>query len=372
MMLDLSTMPKLGFGTMRLPQKEGAIDHEQVCAMVDACLARGMNYFDTAYRYHDGESEPAVRRALVERHPRESYYLATKLPAWMMEGPQDKDRIFEDQLRRCGVEYFDFYLLHSVEDANVQKYEAYDCFAWGAQQKKAGRIRHFGFSFHGTPALLRRLLDDHPEVEFVQIQLNYMDWDNPRVCSGELYEILHERGVPIVVMEPVKGGNLASLRPQEQAILERARPGASAASWALRFAAGLDGVMTVLSGMSTIGQVQENLDTFAALAPLAEDERAALAEVVRAVQALPVTGCTGCSYCCEGCPQNIPIPIALRAMDEMRQYPGNASAPRLYGLRTKDRGVAADCIACGQCESVCPQHLPIIELLREASALLDA
>ena len=177
----------------------------------------------------------------------------------------------------------------------------------------------------------------------MQIQLNYMDWDNPRVCSGELYEILHERGVPIVVMEPVKGGNLASLRPQEQAILERARPGASAASWALRFAAGLDGVMTVLSGMSTIGQVQENLDTFAALAPLAEDERAALAEVVRAVQALPVTGCTGCSYCCEGCPQNIPIPIALRAMDEMRQYPGNASAPRLYGLRTKDRGVAADC-----------------------------
>ena len=222
MAIDLEKMPKLGFGMMRLPQKDGAIDIGHVCRMADAYLEAGMNYFDTAYVYHGGNSEKAVKEALAKRHPRDSFMVATKLPAWCLKTEADRDRIFNEQLERCGLDYFDFYLLHSIEDgSNGDTYERLNCFSWGLQKKAEGKIRHFGFSFHGSPEYLIRILDKHPEVEFVQIQLNYADWNNPVVCSGRLYEILHERNIPMVIMEPVKGGSLASLRPELEANTRR-------------------------------------------------------------------------------------------------------------------------------------------------------
>ena len=251
MSINLNEMPKLGFGLMRLPEKDGQIDLDHVCHMVDRYMEAGLNYFDTAYVYHGGKSEVAAREAIVKRYPRESFTIATKLPAWEMKTEADRDRIFNEQLERAGVDYYDFYLLHSIEDGNVDTYERLNCFDWGVEKKKEGKIRHFGFSFHGSPDLLIRLLDEHPEVEFVQIQLNYADWKNPVVRSGQLYQILHERNIPIIVMEPVKGGTLASLKPELEEKLRDARPGASIASWALRFVASLPGVMTIRSGMSS-------------------------------------------------------------------------------------------------------------------------
>ncbi len=365
-------MPKLGFGLMRLPQKDGAIDMARVTEMVDAYMAAGLNYFDTAYVYHGGTSEVAAREAVVKRYPRDSFYLATKLPAWCMKTAEDRDRIFNEQCERAGVDYFDYYLLHSLEDgSNYETYERLDCFRWGLQKKAEGKIRHFGFSFHGTPELLEQVLDLHPEMEFVQIQLNYADWENPVVRSGELYEILKRRGIPMIIMEPVKGGNLANLTPELEAKFRAARPDASAASWALRFAASLPGVMTVLSGMSNEEQMQDNLCTFTHFEPLTEEERGIIREVTAIMLDTPLIGCTACRYCTDGCPMQIRIPDIFRAVNTMRLYHEDWRPRNFYGSVTRDGGKAGDCIGCGQCEGVCPQHLPIISLLAEAAEVFD-
>ncbi len=371
-MIDVKNMPRLGFGLMRLPQKDGKIDHEQVCKMVDAYLEAGLNYFDTAYVYHGGLSEVEVREAIVRRHPRDSFRVATKLPAWSMHEKADRDRIFQEQLDRTGAGYFDFYLLHSVEEGNnYDTYEKLDCFRWGLQKKAEGKIRHFGFSFHGTPELLEKILNEHPEVEFVQIQLNYADWNNPVVHSGRLYSILKERNIPIVVMEPVKGGTLASLTPELEAIYRKVRPDASIASWALRFVASLPGVVTILSGMSSEAQMQDNLNTFRNFEPLNDEEKAAVRQVTSIMLNTPLIGCTACRYCTDGCPRGISIPDVFRAVNTTRLYPRD-NRPRMFYQNLISRsGRAGDCIQCGQCESVCPQHLPIIKLLQKASAVFD-
>lgn len=374
MSIALQKMPKLGFGLMRLPEKDGEVDVSRVCEMVDAYLQNGFNYFDTAYVYHSGKSESVAKAALVDRHPRDSFYLATKLPAWMLNGPQDRERIFNEQLARTGAGYFDFYLLHSLEEGrNYEVYEKYDCFSWAMAKKAEGKIRHFGFSFHGSPELLEKVLREHPEVEFVQIQLNYADWSNPVVQSGRLYEILHDRRIPIIVMEPVKGGTLANLAPEFAQMLKSRRPDASPASWALRFAASLDGVMTVLSGMSSEEQMADNLRTFTDFEPLQPDEKAILDKVVQKMLDMPLIGCTSCRYCCDGCPASIRIPDIFRAMNTLRMYPGDSFRTKaFYSDMTEGSGKASDCVACGQCESVCPQHLPVRELLKEASGIFDA
>lgn len=373
MAIDLNTMPRLGFGMMRLPQKDGEIDIEHVCRMADEYLAAGMNYFDTAYVYHGGNSEKAVKEALAKRHPRDRFMVATKLPAWCLKTPEDRDRIFNEQLERCGLEYFDFYLLHSIEDGgNGETYERLDCFSWGLQKKAEGKIRHFGFSFHGSPEYLIQILDRHPEVEFVQIQLNYADWTNPVVRSGRLYEILHERNIPMIIMEPVKGGSLASLKPELEAIYKAARPDSSIASWALRFVGSLPGVMTILSGMSSEEQMQDNIRTFRNFEPLSETEKALVEEVRTEMLNVPQIGCTSCRYCTDGCPMKISIPDVFRAVNTMRLYNEVFRPKNFYnGVVGQGHGRASDCIGCGQCEGVCPQHLPIIDLLKEASGLLD-
>ena len=372
MSIDLSTMPKLGFGLMRLPENDGVIDHEQVCRMVDSYMDAGMNYFDTAYVYHGGKSEVAAREALVKRYPRDSFMIATKLPAWEIKKSEDVDRIFNEQLERAGVDYFDFYLLHSVEDgSNYDTYEKYDCFSWGMKMKEEGKIRHLGFSFHGSPELLSEVLDKHPETEFVQIQLNYLDRTNPVVRSQELYEILSSRNIPIIVMEPVRGGMLANMAPEIEEKFKEVRPDASVASWALRFVGSLPGVMTILSGMSNEEQMKDNINTFKNFEPLTDEEFAIVNEVTSDILNMKQIGCTACKYCCDGCPMQISIPDVFRTINTLRRYPDDWRAKNFYSGVASRGGRASDCIGCGQCESVCPQHLPIIDLLKEAAEILD-
>ncbi|MCR4989303.1 MAG: aldo/keto reductase [Lachnospiraceae bacterium] len=372
MSIDLNTMPKLGFGLMRLPENEGVIDHEHVCRMVDKYMDAGMNYFDTAYVYHGGNSEVAAREALVKRYPRESFMIATKLPAWEIKKESDVERIFNEQLERAGVDYFDFYLLHSIEEGNnYDVYVKYDCFNWCMKRKEEGKIKHFGFSFHGSPELLTKILDDHPEIEFVQIQLNYLDRTNPVVRSQELYDILHERNIPIIVMEPVRGGMLAGFTPEIEGMFKAVRPEKSIASWALRFVGSLPGVMTILSGMSNEEQMNDNIGTFKNFEPLSEDEFKVVNEVTDKILEIPQIGCTACKYCCDGCPMKISIPDVFRTVNTLRRYPDDWRSKNFYNGLVQRSGRASACVACGQCERVCPQHLPIIKLIKEASEILD-
>ena len=375
MSIDLSRMPKIGFGLMRLPETDGVIDIDKVCKMADAYMEAGFNYFDTAYVYHGGNSEKAVKEAIVKRYPRDSFTIATKLPAWSIHSFEDRDRIFNEQLERCGVDYFDFYLLHSIEDGNnYDTYVKYDCFNWGIQKREEGKIKHLGFSYHGTPELLVKIVDSHPEIEFVQIQLNYADWDNPLVHSGKLYQILSERNIPIIVMEPCKGGKLANHDEECTEILKSIRPDKSVASWAFRFVGSLPGVTTILSGMSTQEQMEDNMNTFKNFEPLSDEERAAIDKVIEVMFRVEQVGCTACRYCVDGCPMSISIPDVISAINTKRKFPGDMRPQFFYnGLVSRDgNGKASDCIACGQCEGVCPQHLPIIEILKEGVEKFEA
>ena len=372
MRLDNIEMPRLGFGLMRLPLANGEIDIPKVCRMADICMENGFNYFDTAYVYHEGKSESAAKSALTDRYPRESFLLATKMPGWMVKNAAGLDAIFADQLMRAGVDYYDFYLLHSIEEGyNYDIHEKLGGFDWAKKMKAKGKIRHIGFSFHGTPALLERVLDAHPETEFVQIQLNYADWNNPLVQSGALYRILRERNMPIIVMEPVKGGMLANLTPDLEEMLKAAHPESSPASWALRFVGSLDGISTILSGMSSEEQVKENVALFKNLKPIDDGERAVIDAVVRKMVEKPLIQCTSCRYCCDGCPAKISIPDVFRAVNTARLYPEDNRPKLFYDNMLDYSSPAKDCAECGQCESVCPQHLPIVELMKEASRLLD-
>ena len=370
--IEFNKMSKLGFGLMRLPEKDGAVDIERVKTMVDRYMQAGMNYFDTAYVYHGGKSEVAAREALVKRYPRESFMLATKFPAWEIKQESDIERIFNEQCERAGVDYFDFYLLHSIEDgSNYDTYVKYDCFNWGLKMKEEGRIKHIGFSYHGSPELLEKIVDAHPEMEFVQIQLNYLDRTNPVVQSQKLYDILHKRNIPIIIMEPVRGGMLANMAPEIEAKFKAKRPNDSVASWALRYVASLDGVMTVLSGMSNEEQMEDNIKTFTNFEPVTDDEMKIIDEVTDEILRIPQIGCTACKYCTDGCPMSISIPDVFRTINTLRRYPDDWRAKNFYSGLVSRSGKAGDCVGCGQCEGVCPQHLPIIDLLKEASQILD-
>ena len=369
-------MKKLGFGLMRLPlldpKDDGSIDIETMQRMVDAFLERGFTYFDTAWMYCGFKSEDAVKLTLTGRHPRDSYTLADKLHSAFFDTLEGRDEIFNEQLRKTGAGYFDYYLLHSVETGNIEKYEKLDCFAWLAEKKAKGLARHIGFSFHATPELLDEVLTRHPEMEFVQLQLNYLDWDSASVQSRACYEVCVKHGKPVVVMEPVKGGTLAKLPDGAQALLKNHDPRASMASWAVRFAASLPNVMVVLSGMSTLEQIMENTGFMQEFKPLTERENALLAQAADIIRGRIAVPCTGCSYCTEGCPCHIAIPKYFNLYNEqmrMEDPHSWSSNFTLYEQLGAQGGTPADCISCGQCEGVCPQHLHVIRHLRQVKAL---
>ncbi len=363
-------IPKLGFGLMRLPRKGEEIDIEQVEAMVDAFLAAGFTYFDTARVYND--SEAAIKKALVDRYPRESYQLASKLAAWL--GPKDAEearQMFSTSLETTGAGYFDFYLLHNIGAGRTKVFDDYKLWDYVHDLREEGLVRHLGFSFHDKADVLDRVLDAHPEAEFVQLQINYADWDGTYVQSGKCYEVARKHGKPVIVMEPVKGGLLAKPPATVEAILKEAEPQATCASWALRFAASLDGLVTVLSGMSTIEQMEDNLATMCAFKPLDPSEHAVIERAQAEFASMDLIGCTNCAYCAEGCPEHVAIPGIFSSVNSYRMFGDMAAAKFNYGLETGQAALASACVECGQCEGVCPQHLPIIEELKAAAKLFE-
>ena len=364
-------IPKLGFGLMRLPKKDGKIDIEQTKEMVDLFMKAGLTYFDTAYVYDGGESEKAAKAALVDRYPRESYQLATKLCAWM--GAHDEKTAkqqFYTSLERTGAGYFDYYLLHALQRGNYKVYDEYHIWDFARELKAKGLVKHYGFSFHADPPLLEELLTDHPDVDFVQLQINYADWDSPGTASRECWEIARRHGKPVIVMEPVKGGALADPIPEVQELLKSANPNMSIASWAIRFAASLDGIITVLSGMSNLEQMKDNLSYMRAFKPLDEAEQAVILRAQAALNGDASIPCTACHYCTDGCPMNIPIPEIFSVKNHQR---GNAAfrGKREYTIATTGKGKASDCIECGQCVNACPQQIDVIERLKECAAQFE-
>lgn len=370
---------KLGFGLMRLPRldpnDEGSIDLEQTKQMVDAFLQRGFTYFDTAWMYCAFKSENAVKDVLTSRHPRESYTLATKLHAAYIHSMDDRDAIFNTQREKTGVDYFDYYLLHDMGVEHYEIYKKYDCFSWIAEKKRQGLIKHMGFSFHDTAEVLDKILTEHPEMEFVQLQINYLDWDSEGVQSRKCYEVATKHGKPVIVMEPVKGGTLAKLPAAAEALLRQADPDASIPSWAVRFAAGLPNVKMVLSGMSSTEQLLDNTGFMQDFIPLTQQEQAVITQVVDTINASIAIPCTGCAYCTEGCPMHIAIPkyfsLYNADLQELKDKDFTSQGD-YYDNLTMKFGKASDCIACGQCESVCPQHLPIIENLKRVAKQFEA
>ncbi len=362
-----------GFGCMRLPIKNGEIDQAQTCEMVDRFMAAGFRYFDTAHGYHGGKSETALRDCLTSRHPRESYLLTDKLSEEYFHNEQEIRPFFESQLAACGVEYFDFYLMHAQNAGNYEKYKQCRAYETAIALKAEGKIRHVGLSFHDKAPVLERILTEHPEIEIVQIQLNYVDYDDASVDSRAVYEVCEKFGKPVIVMEPVKGGSLVNLPDDAQAVLDDLQKDAvkkqSNAAYALRFCGSFPNVRMVLSGMSNMEQMLDNIDTMREFKPLSKQEFAAIDRVRTVFRAMRMIPCTACRYCVleNDCPKKIPIPELFSCYNrKINLCDGNQDDD--YGdILTTGGGKASDCLRCGKCEKICPQHLEIRELLHKVA-----
>lgn len=365
---------KLGFGLMRLPQLDdnpSHIDIEQMKKMVDIFMEKGFTYFDTAWMYNGFASESAVKPTLVDRYPRDSFTLATKLHSEFFNSFEDRDKVFNEQLNKTGAGYFDYYLIHGIEEAMLEKYEKYDCFNWLFNKKKEGLVKHCGFSYHDSAELLDKILTKYPDIEFVQLQINYLDWESEWIQSRKCYEVCVKHNKPVIVMEPVKGGTLANIPDSAKQLFIKQDPNMSIPSWAIRFVASLDNVMVVLSGMSNIEQIEDNTSYMQDFKPLTKQETDLCFEVAKIINSNIEIPCTACHYCTEGCPMNIAIPEYFSLYNEDMREDLDSKGWTInysnYDNLTKTRGKASECIECGQCEGVCPQHIQIIDNLKNVS-----
>lgn len=364
-------MKKFGFGLMRLPivdKEYTKVDLQKFQEMADAFIAAGGTYFDTAYPYHGGFSEQAFREVVVKRYPRESFTITDKMPMYLINKEEDLQPIFDEQLNRCGVEYFDYYWLHALATGNYEKVKATKAVEFIEQKKAEGKIRHIGFSFHDTPELLEQILTDYPQVEYVQLQINYLDWEDAGVRAKECYEVATAHGKPVIVMEPIKGGVLASIPEDAKQILKEKNPDLSVASWAIRFAASPENVMMVLSGMGTMEQMQDNLSYMKEFKPLDEVEMEALMKATQVIRSGIAIPCTSCRYCVSEskCPKDIMIPDYFAMYNDKKQY-NSMTSGIYYSNLAMLHGKASDCIECGLCEKHCPQHLPIRKHLKDVA-----
>ncbi|MBQ3106543.1 MAG: aldo/keto reductase [Eggerthellaceae bacterium] len=372
---DFKATPKLGFGCMRLPlldpDDQKSIDIEQFKEMVDVFMEAGCTYFDTAVVYHETESEVALRKALVERYPREAYTVATKCMAWTCKTKEQAQGHLAASLERLGLDYVDYYLMHNVGGTRSEKFERFDMWNFAQQKKAEGVIKNVGFSMHDGPETLDALLTAHSEVDFVQLQVNYLDWDDPVVQARKNMEVAAKHGKPVVIMEPARGGQLIKVSDRVREILQEANPQASMASWAYRFCYNLPNVLTVLSGMSAVEHVRENVADFAANVPFSPEERAAMKDAMAELRSKASIPCTNCRYCVKGCPQNVLIPTILGLLNLESVTNNRELAKNEYSWQARG-GYASQCIECGACEAMCPQGIAIIEALRTATERFEA
>lgn len=356
-----------GFGFMRLPMQGDHVDINHTTKMVDAFLAAGFNYFDTAHGYIQGQSETALRSTLTARYPREAYVLTNKLSPNHFDKEEDIRPVFHEQLEACGVEYFDFYLMHTQNADLFAKYKACRAYETALRLKEEGKIRHMGISFHDKASVLDQILTEYPQIEVVQIQFNYLDYESPRVESRKCYEVCRKHNKPVIVMEPVRGGQLVNLPTAAMDILPNLG-GGSNASYAIRFAAGFEGIHMVLSGMSDLDMVHDNCGYMADFQPLNDRELAAVEQVASIINNLDLIPCTSCKYCVDGCPQEIKIPELFQCLNKKRRFSKNQAEQTYQSFSVK----ASACVECGQCEEVCPQQLPIRKLLKDVAAVFEA